>query len=142
MYSDRIQTQENVKWESGWAKTLQSEMQVANHGGHCQNSFRVLQHGLALGSAFSPQNFPPDMLILQNFHSVELLCQAMLTHLDLSFPDLDEESSPNYLRVAAAMDLLDMVLPVIGSLQVSICSEYVNASTLDWAQKNLVRSIF
>ena len=40
------------------------------------------------------------------------------------------------------MDLLDMVLPVIGSLQVSICSEYVNASTLDWAQKNLVRSIF
>ena len=28
------------------------------------------------------------MMIVQNFHSVELLCQAMLTHLDLSFPDL------------------------------------------------------
>ena len=142
MYSDRIQTQENVEWESEWAKTLQSEMQVAIHSGHCQNSFLVLQHGLALGYAFSPQNCHPDMMIVQNFHSVELLCQAMLTHLDLSFPDLDEEASPNYLRVAAAMDLLDMVLPVIGSLQVSICSEYVHEGTLDWAQKTLVKSMF
>ena len=98
--------------------------------------------GPSIRFCFFSSNCHPDMMIVQNFHSVELLCQAMLTHLDLSFPDLDEEASPNYLRVAAAMDLLDMVLPVIGSLQVSTCSEYVHEGTLDWAQKKLVKSMF
>jgi len=53
---------------------------------------------------------------MQHFHSVELLCSAMLTHMDIQFP-VDAEKKPNYLRVAAALDLLDIVTPVLGSFQ-------------------------
>ena len=55
---------------------------------------------------------------MQTFHSVELFCSAMLTQLDLSFPEGGEGSElPNYLRVAAALDMLDVIIPVLGSFQ-------------------------
>lgn len=53
---------------------------------------------------------------MQHFHSVELLCSAMLTQMDIHFP-VGAEKKPSYLRVAAALDLLDMVTPVLGSFQ-------------------------
>ena len=53
---------------------------------------------------------------MQSFHSVELLCSAMLMHMDIQFPAGASEQ-PSYLRVAAALDLLDILTPVLGSFQ-------------------------
>jgi len=43
----------------------------------------------------------------------------MLTQLDIKFPQVAGEGrgQPNHLRVAAALDMLDILTPVLGSFQ-------------------------
>jgi hypothetical protein len=55
---------------------------------------------------------------MSNFHSVEVFCRAMLMQMDITFPEIGKDADqPNYLRVAAALDMLDILIPVLGSFQ-------------------------
>ena len=55
---------------------------------------------------------------MQNYLSIDLFCCAMLTQMDLNFPqDGEVIGQPSYLRIAAALDMLDIMLPVLGPHQ-------------------------
>jgi len=55
---------------------------------------------------------------MQNYLSIDLFCCAMLTQMDLNFPQNGEViRQPSYLRIAAALDMLDIMLPVLGPHQ-------------------------
>jgi len=55
---------------------------------------------------------------MSNFFSVEVFCSAMLMQMDLNFPEVGKDADqPNYLRVAASLDMLDVIIPVLGSFQ-------------------------
>jgi hypothetical protein len=68
---------------------------------------------------------------MHNFKSIELFCRAMLTNIDINFPQpRDEGAAPNYLRVAASLDMLDTITPMLGGFQALVSrlrDELVNA---------------